>query len=106
MDQIGHTAKHVSSRSMLQMSGETYMLARSRFWGLLLLCCVVTAIVGCASSGLDSIQVSPATQSATVGQTVQLTAIGTYGNAKHTSTQDVTTGVTWTSNNPAIATVS
>jgi hypothetical protein len=62
--------------------------------------------VGCSNpSGLDSIQVTPASQSLTVGQTVQLTAIGTYGNASHPSKQNITTAVTWTSNTPAVATV-
>ena len=81
------------------------MFARCCVRGLLLLC-LATALVGCASSGLDSIQVTPATQSVTAGQTAQFTAIGTYGNAKHTSTQNVTTGVNWTSSAPAVATVS
>jgi hypothetical protein len=63
--------------------------------------------VGCSNpSGLDSIQVTPATQSLTVGQTAQLTAIGTYGNASHPSKQNITTAVTWSSNTPAVATVS
>jgi hypothetical protein len=53
---------------------------------------------------LDSIQVTPASQSLTVGQTAQLTAIGTYGNAKHPTTQPAT-GVTWTSTVPSVATV-
>jgi hypothetical protein len=81
------------------------MFARCRVRGLLLLC-LATALVGCANSGLDSIQVTPATQSLAVGQTAQFSAIGTYGNAKHTSTQNITNAVTWTSSAPAVATVS
>jgi len=81
------------------------MLARSCVRGLLLLC-LGSAFVGCSNpSGLDSIQVSPAIQSLTVGQTTQLTAVGTYGNAKRPSVQNVTTGVTWTSSSPAVASV-
>jgi hypothetical protein len=64
-------------------------------------------ITGCSNpSGLDSIQVSPATQALTVGQTVQFTAVGTYGNAKHLSTENVTSGVTWSSSSSSVATVS
>lgn len=69
--------------------------------------CLATAFVGCTRpSGLDSIRVTPAAQSLAVGQTAQLTAVGTYGNANHASTQNVTTGVTWVSSSPSVATVS
>jgi hypothetical protein len=81
------------------------MFARCRLQGLLLLC-LGSALVGCsAPSGLDSIQVTPGTQALAVGQTAQFTATGTYGNAKHPSTQNVTSLVTWTSSAPAVATV-
>lgn len=64
------------------------------------------AVIGCGNpQGLDSIQVSPASQSLTVGQTAQLTATGTYGNASHPSTQNVTGAVTWTSSAASVATV-
>jgi Bacterial Ig-like domain (group 2) len=82
------------------------MLARRCVQGLLLLC-LSTAVVGCSNpSGLDSVQVTPATQSVSVGQTVQFKAIGTFGNAMHPSTQDITSTVTWTSTVPTVATVS
>jgi hypothetical protein len=82
------------------------MFARRCVRGLLLLC-LSTAIVGCSNpSGLDSVQVTPASQSLTVGQTAQLTAVGTFGNAKHPSTQNITSTVTWSSTTPAVATVS
>ncbi|HZD77232.1 MAG TPA: Ig-like domain-containing protein, partial [Acidobacteriaceae bacterium] len=82
------------------------MFARRCVRGLLLLC-LGSSVVGCSNpSGLDSIQVTPASQSLTVGQTAQLTAVGTYGNASHPSTQNITTAVTWSSNTPAVATVS
>ena len=81
------------------------MFARCRVWGLLLLC-LGSALVGCtAPSGLDSVQVTPPAQALAVGQTVQLTATGTYGNAKHLSTQNITSLVTWSSTTPAVATV-
>jgi uncharacterized protein YjdB len=81
------------------------MFACRHIRGLSLLC-LAAALAGCAVTGLDSIQVTPATQSLTVGQTAQFTAVGTYGNAKHLSTQGITTGVTWNSSVPSVATVS
>jgi hypothetical protein len=81
------------------------MFARRCVRGLLLLC-LSSAIVGCSNpSGLDSVQVTPASQTINTGQTAQLTAIGTFGNAKHPSTQNITSTVTWSSNTPAVATV-
>ena len=68
--------------------------------------CLVTALVGCSNSELDSVQVTPGTQSVPVGQTVQFTAIGTYGNANHASKKDVTSTATWSSSAPGVATVS
>jgi hypothetical protein len=81
------------------------MVAYRRVWGLLLLG-LGPALVGCANSGLDSVQVAPATQSLAVGQTVQFTAVGTYGNANHLTTQDVTSTAAWSSSTPTVATVS
>ncbi len=81
------------------------MFARRAFLGLLLLC-LGSSLVGCAVSGLDSIQVSPTTQALTVGQTTQFSVVGTYGNGSHPHTQAITTGLTWTSSNPAVASVS
>ncbi len=74
-------------------------------WGLSIVC-VVLSIAGCANpSGLDAIQVTPGAQSLAVGQTTQFTATGTYGNAKHPSTKNITSLVTWSSTTPAVATV-
>ncbi len=74
--------------------------------GALFLVCLVIPITGCTNtSGLDSIQVTPTAQSLTVGQTAAFTATGVYGNSKHTSTQTITSGVTWTSSTPTVATV-
>lgn len=65
------------------------------------------SLTGCTNpSGLDSIAISPNSQLLVLGQTAQLSAVGTYGNASHASTQPVTSGVTWSSNAPAIAQVS
>jgi len=77
------------------------------FLGALLLTGLVMPITGCTNpSGLDSIQVTPATPSVTSGQAVQFAAVGTYGNASHATTQELTTGVTWASSNPSVATIS
>ena len=70
------------------------------------LVCLALSIAGCAASGLDAIQVAPATQTLAVGQTAHLTATATYGNSKHFTTQDITSAATWTSSAPAIATIS
>ena len=73
----------------------------------LLMIGLVVPFVGCTSpSGLDSIQVTPATQSLTIGQSAQFSATGTYGNKNHTSTKDVTGVVSWSSSNPSVATIS
>jgi hypothetical protein len=66
---------------------------------------VCFGFIGCDNSGLDSIQVSPSTQSLTVGQTAQLQAIGTYGSKSRHTTQDLTTGVTWGTSSASVATV-
>lgn len=81
------------------------MFARCYVRGLLLLC-LGSTLIGCANSGLNSVLVTPATQSLMVGQTAQFTAVGTYGNAKHLSTQNITSGVNWTSTTPSVASVS
>ncbi|HEX5651223.1 MAG TPA: Ig-like domain-containing protein [Steroidobacteraceae bacterium] len=52
---------------------------------------------------LVSIEVSPATPSIANGSTQQFTATGRYSDD---STQDLTTGITWTSSDSAVATVS
>ncbi len=84
------------------------MFARCCVRGLLLLCLgsFGSTLIGCANNGLDSVQVTPATQALVVGQTAQFTATGTFGNAKNSSTQNITTSVTWTSSVPSVATIS
>ncbi len=81
------------------------MVVRCRVQGLVLLC-LATVLVGCAANGLNSVQITPTVQSLTVGQTAQFSAVGTYGNASHLSTQNITGTVTWTSSAPSVATVS
>ena len=81
------------------------MLNRFRI-GALLTACLAVPFTGCSiTKGLDSMQVTPATSSVAVGSTVQLTATGTFGNASHTSTQDVSSQATWTSADTSIAIV-
>lgn len=66
---------------------------------------LVLLLAGCGTKGLNSVQVTPATQSLAVGQTAQFTAVGTYGNASHPSTQNITSTVAWSSSTPSVATV-
>jgi uncharacterized protein YjdB len=76
------------------------------FLSALLLAGLVMPLTSCTnSSGLDFIAITPSTQSLNVGDKVQLTATGTYGNASHETTQPVTTGVTWASSAPTVASV-
>ena len=51
---------------------------------------------------LTSIAVTPANPTVPTGTTRQFTATGTYSN---TTTQDITSQVTWTSSNTAVATI-
>src|SRR5580700_8151572 len=63
------------------------------------------SLAGCGNpTGLDSIAVTPGAQSMAVGQTTQFTATGTFGNANHASTQNITSSVTWSSSNTSVAT--
>jgi len=73
----------------------------------LMLIGIALPFAGCTKqSGLDAIQVSPATASLAVGgPTLQMSATGTYGNAKDPSTQNLTGGVTWSSAIPGVAKV-
>ena len=74
--------------------------------GALLLTGLALPLAGCGNpTGLDSIQISPSSQSLTTGETVQFSVTGTYGNANHTKTQTVTSGITWTSSNTSVVTV-
>jgi uncharacterized protein YjdB len=85
---------------------EIFMRDRSLL-GALLLVGMLVPLTGCTNtSGLDSVQVSPATQTLAVGQTAQFAASGTYGNGSHPSSKDITGAVTWTSSTPSVATVS
>jgi uncharacterized protein YjdB len=74
----------------------------------LLLIALILPFAGCTNSEVDSIAVTPATQSLSVGQTVQLTATGTtgHGTGHPTTTSDVTDTATWKSSSPTVASVS
>ena len=78
----------------------------------LCLCCAMLLMPGCGGGPsttpppgvtLTAITVAPLNQSAPVGGTLQFTATGHYSDG---STQDITTGVTWTSSDTTIATIS
>ncbi len=82
------------------------MFVRRCVQGLLLLC-LGSILAGCGNpSGLDSVQVTPATQSLAVGQTAQFTAYGTFGNASRPTKQNITSTATWNSATPSVATIS
>jgi trimeric autotransporter adhesin len=74
----------------------------------ILLVSLILFVAGCNQSpSLSTVQVQPSSAALTfVGQTVQFQAIGTYQRVGHPSnTQDISGSVTWTSSNPAAATV-
>jgi Bacterial Ig-like domain (group 2) len=58
--------------------------------------------VSATTATLQSIAVTPASPSISIGNTVQFTATGTYSN---NSTKNITTSVTWTSSNELFATI-
>jgi uncharacterized protein YjdB len=73
-------------------------------WALLLIA-LVLPIAGCTNSQVDSIAVTPTSQSLSVGQTVQLTATGTtgHGSSHPSTTSNVTDSSIWTSSDAAVA---
>src|SRR5579864_8682155 len=85
---------------------EAYVLNRFRMFAV---SAAVGAIfiAGCGqNTQIGTIQITPSTQALLAGQTAQFSAIGIVGHGKHPSTtQDVTTMVTWSTNAPAITTV-
>jgi hypothetical protein len=77
---------------------------------LALICGVLSlsALEGCVSRALTSLQITPAAGSETVSinQTAQFHALGVFTANNHESkTQDVTDETTWTSSNTAVATI-
>jgi len=76
--------------------------------GTFLLACLAMPLTSCnnASSGLDSVLVTPETATLGGGANLQMTATGTFGNGSHPTKQDITTQVTWSSNLVGVATVS
>lgn len=74
----------------------------------LLLIGLALPIAACTNPLVDSLTVSPTSQSVNVGQTAQFTATGVVGHGSNhpSTTQDVTDSATWTSSAPAVATIS
>lgn len=64
--------------------------------------CGGSTSTGGGSTTLTSIAVTPATPSVFIGGTRQFTATGTYSDS---TTADITTSVTWSSSNAAVATI-
>ncbi len=68
---------------------------------------LVLPFTGCNNTQVGTIQISPTSQSLTVGQTVQFTALGIIGHGSHpSSSTDVTNLVAWSSSSTSVATVS
>ena len=83
------------------------MLVRRSLWIVFILCLVIGLSSCSNSSGLVSISVAPTNASLVVGgPTLQMTATGTYGNAQHPKTANVTTSTSWSSAIDGVATVS
>jgi hypothetical protein len=78
---------------------------------VLFVCCAILSMPGCGGSSsttppgitLSSISVSPLNQSVPADSTLQFTATGHYSDG---TTQDITTTVTWSSSDTAVATIS
>lgn len=67
----------------------------------------MTMFTGCSATEVDTLTISPVSQTLQVAQTAQFTATGIVGHGQHpSSSENVTDTVTWTSSAPAIATVS
>ena len=71
----------------------------------LFLASFVISFIGCSSNQVDSITVTPGTQSVVAGKTVQYTAMALVGHAGHPP-QNVTNSVTWSSSDTSVATIS
>jgi uncharacterized protein YjdB len=75
-------------------------------WKALLLVGFAVALAGCTNNLVDSILVTPSTQSLTVGQTVQFTATGLQTHGTHpSSSTNVTDQVAWASSAPSIVSI-
>jgi uncharacterized protein YjdB len=79
-----------------------------RFWPrALVLAAAAACIAGCSNQLVDTISVSPTSQTIAVGQSFQFTATGTIGHGTNhpSTTSDITDLVTWTSSLPSVATI-
>lgn len=75
--------------------------------GALLLIGLALPIMGCGSSQVDTLEVSPTTVTMQVGATAQLSATGVYDHGTGPSTtQNLTALVNWTTSSSSVATVS
>jgi len=74
---------------------------------MLFLIALAVPIAGCTNQQVDSISISPTTQTLAVGQTIQFTATGStgHGSSGTPTTSNVTDQCTWTSSVPGVATV-
>ena len=73
----------------------------------LFLIALAVPIAGCTNLQVDEIQISPTTQSLSVGQTAQFIAVGLtgHGNSHPGTVSNITTQVAWSSSIPSVATI-
>lgn len=75
--------------------------------GALLLIGIALPIMGCGSAQVDTLQVAPTAVTMAVGATAQLSATGVYSHGSGPSTtQNLTSAVTWSTASADVATVS
>jgi hypothetical protein len=95
-----------TSNDRQQASSPLTLISR---WTALCLIFSFGALQGCLSKSLTSLQILPAANSETVSlnQTAQFHAIGIFTAPNHANkTEDVTNQTSWSSSNPAVATIS
>ena len=74
---------------------------------MILLIALAVPIAGCTNQQVDEIQISPTTQSISVGQTAQFLALGLtgHGNNHPGTVSNITDQVAWSSSVPSVATI-
>lgn len=80
-----------------------------RVLGTILVAVLAIAFANCGNHKLVSIGVTPNSATSDIGQSVQFHAVGSYvlqsSRQRPPSTQDITDQVSWSSGNPAVATI-
>jgi uncharacterized protein YjdB len=83
------------------------MLKRISVGAIALAGLTMAMFTGCSATQVDTVTISPTSQTLQVAQTAQFTATGTISHGQHpSSSETVTDTVTWTSSAPAVAVIS